>query len=91
MQHVYRSPDRTRDNMRRLVEAIARELWTLYGSIGGRVDWQGVERHLGGIAEQARNGARDSRAVLVIETAAVADAPGGASARDAIEAQGGWR
>jgi hypothetical protein len=55
MQLVIRSaPDRGFDAgvPRVLVEAIARDLWRLYG-VSGRLDWAGVERHLRSIVEEA--------------------------------------
>jgi hypothetical protein len=35
-----------------LVEAIAQEMWVLYGR-SGSLDWAAVERHLSGILDQA--------------------------------------
>jgi hypothetical protein len=47
-----------------LVDAMAQDLWRLYGA-GGSLDWDGVERHLQRIADEARRGARVSRPVPV--------------------------
>jgi hypothetical protein len=54
---------------RRLVHAIALELWTLYGK-DGKLNWVGVERHLSNIVDRARTDVRDSLWVLVSVAAA---------------------
>lgn len=56
------SPAPAIDPTRPLVEAIAQELWRLYGR-NGTLDWAGAELHLGRIVRQARNDLRDSRRV----------------------------
>lgn len=73
MQRTARSvPDREREvsEMRRLIGAIAREVRRLYGA-RGTLDWTAVERHLGGIVQQARADARRSRSLpgSVVRTA----------------------
>ena len=71
MQFVERSvadPAREAEGMRRLVQAISREMWLLYGA-NGRLDWIRVERHLRRIVERARRDVRGSRAVPVFAAA----------------------
>jgi hypothetical protein len=54
---------------RGLVEAIANELWALYGE-SGRLDWERVERHLSIIVEQAVELARyDTRTLRFLGSA----------------------
>jgi hypothetical protein len=70
MQLVNQLPtDRESDVTHRLVQAIALELWRLYGR-DGTLDWTGVERHLGQIVDKARKDVRDSLSLLVSVAAA---------------------
>ncbi|MFN0131550.1 MAG: hypothetical protein ACKVW3_03305 [Phycisphaerales bacterium] len=55
---------RERDDTRRLVEVIAKEMWALYG-VSGALRWAEVESHLKRIAKQARDDARESRGPFV--------------------------
>ncbi len=57
------------DITHRLVQAIALELWRLYGR-NGSLNWPGVERHLSHIVNQARNDVRDSLSALISVAAA---------------------
>lgn len=72
MQLVNQRPtDRARESdvTHRLVQAIALELWRLYGR-NGTLNWPGVDRHLSHIVNQARNDVRDSLAALISVAAA---------------------
>lgn len=48
----------------RLSEAIAQDLWQLYGGRGA-LNWVAVERHLARLVAQARTDVRDPRGVLI--------------------------
>ncbi len=72
MQLVNQLPtDRARESdvTHRLVQAIALELWRLYGR-NGTLNWSGAERHLSQIVNQARNDVRDSLSALISVAAA---------------------
>jgi len=51
------------DERRRLAEALAQDLWRLYG-FKGTLNWIGVERYLRHLVEQARSDVRESRAAF---------------------------
>ncbi len=61
------------DRMRRLVDAIAAELWTLY-STNGSLNWEGVERHLELIAQDARRDVLTSQNALIPRSTSSDDA-----------------
>ncbi|HMN41264.1 MAG TPA: hypothetical protein PKE29_10490 [Phycisphaerales bacterium] len=75
-------PEREHDVTRRLVAAIAEELWRLYGG-NDQLNWLEAELHLQRIVGQARADARETRVILV-------DRPGasGAPAADARQGPG---
>jgi hypothetical protein len=63
------TPEREADVTRRLVDAIARDVWKLYGG-SGTLNWAGVERHLGRMVRQARCEARASEPIFGAAAAA---------------------
>ncbi|MFN0010666.1 MAG: hypothetical protein ACKVS8_03375 [Phycisphaerales bacterium] len=58
------TPHRDLDQARRLVDAMAREVWQLHGA-SGTLNWNTVDRHLARAAAQARADLRALRAALV--------------------------
>jgi len=81
------------DETRRLVDAMAQELWSLYGR-SGSLNWAGIDRHLCRVVAQARRDARDPRAILVPANATSRSAARPARyldcARGAIDGRTGW-